>query len=277
MEAGATAPASSFSRNGKTNGSQGPTKRKSSNLLGSLGRASTLSDRHDKPKDAAAAFGSDSAFGGSGGGIGAGPSDFGRYGSLPSSSTASLDPPYSPAPPTPTLSQQGPPNSSTSSSSLPPGSQPLGTPSQSLAGAFENAKQALAKRLETWKYLKSVHQGHQTLWFQTVALTRADLEHHLSQGGSNAAVASLQKRTVRFMLLGLNMSPVVDLPSSTELLKALLHISQEFEQLSDDSLTRPRMVSNSLFFFTLLLAQSRVLILLSPPSNREPYSDPLLA
>lgn len=233
-----------FARSGRLNGPNAPTKRKSSNILGSLGRAATISDRHDKSKDGANGT--------------EGPSDVAMYSGLPPASATSFDAPASPALSTATSQQQY------------FSSQAGANPSQSLSTALDSLKQAMAKRLETWKYLKSVHQGQQTLWFHTIALTRADLEHHLNQGRSNAAGANLQKRTLRFMLLGLNLSPIMDMPSSTEFLKALSLLTQDFDQLSDDTLSRTRMVCSCCL---LVLTKPYNLILLTLYS-RGPSLDP---
>lgn len=115
-------------------------------------------------------------------------------------------------------------------------------PSQSFAAALEQQRQLMHKRLESWTYLKRVYAADQsTLWFNTVALSRQDIEGQLTKPGSPSS-GMLQKRTLRFMVLGLNLSPLLDQSSSADFFKGLLSLSQDFDQLSDDSLLKPRMV-----------------------------------
>jgi hypothetical protein len=116
-----------------------------------------------------------------------------------------------------------------SSSSANPSSQQV----HSLTAAIETQRALLTKRLQTWAYLKRVHQGSAVLWFNTVCLSRADLEAGLAQD-----LAALQARATRFMVLGLNLSAVLDIATPGDFLKSLAGLAGEFDQLSDEQVGR---------------------------------------
>lgn len=129
-------------------------------------------------------------------------------------------------------------------------------PSQSLQVAHEAQRNAVTRRLQSWSYLKSVHQGDQVHWFNTIRLSKAELEAYYhsasnmpamqsNMNGQNAksfTPISVQKRATRFVVLGLSLGPLLDIANPQDFLKALLATSQEYDQLSDDNLLRPKVV-----------------------------------
>ena len=185
--------------------STGPTRRKSSNLLSTLGRSNTYSSTHTD-----------------------------RAPLLESSLESSDGFPV-------------PPSAGQSSSSLELSGQSNGgsvpnLPSQSLSIALENQRQIATKRLNTWLYMKSVHQGGKLAWLGSVCLTRQELASNVGGGGKADA---LQKRTIRFMVLGCSLGPLLEISSAHDFLRALLTLVTEFDNLTDENLLKPRMVRST--------------------------------
>ena len=144
-----------------------------------------------------------------------------------------------------------------------PGSLP-NVPSQSLQVAHDTQRSAITRRLQSWNYLKSVHQGDQLHWFNTIRISKAELEAYyqpalngahppfgtLGQVPSSTTAKAftplaLQKRATRFMVLGLSLGPLLDIANPHDFLKALLLTSQEYDQISDENLLKPKMVSDA--------------------------------
>lgn len=163
----------------------------------------------------------------------------------------------------PTTNELGTMNSHGSSpDTIPNGASLPNLPSQSLALSHESARQAINKRLQTWTYIKAVHQGD-VHYFNSIKLSREGLQafyqHSSSQATQPASASSangfayhqglgsmaLSKRSTRFMVLGLSLGPLLEISNPHDFLRALLATCQEYDQLSDENLIRPRMVSLS--------------------------------
>lgn len=142
-----------------------------------------------------------------------------------------------PEPETPML-ESGSSTPLLSASSLP------NLPPASLQVAHDTQRNAITRRLQSWHYIKMVHQGD-LHWFSTIRLSRAELEAYYTPvtAGTVKATPSMQKRATRFMVLGLSLGPLLDISTPMDFLRALLCTSQEYDTISDENLLRPRMVS----------------------------------
>lgn len=81
--------------------------------------------------------------------------------------------------------------------------------------------------------LKEIHSG-QAFWMQTVLLTRADLERAFG-------VQLKKQRTIRYAILGMSLSSLLDISQPQDYLASLLRLLQEFEAVPEDNALKPKM------------------------------------
>lgn len=85
------------------------------------------------------------------------------------------------------------------------------------------------KRTASWWYLRKAHEGHE-LWFNTVRLSRADIDRHLEETLGPAKAA---QRCRSFFILGLSLSPLFEINSAPDALRTLVKIFDEWEAWSE--------------------------------------------
>lgn len=109
-----------------------------------------------------------------------------------------------------------------------------------ILSSLDALRSIIQKRIAIWTYLKRVHsQQNSASWFSTIHLGRqSHLEPYFHRAG-----ASTQKRACRFIILGMSLAPLLDIPTPPDYLRAVLSCLLEYDGLSDDSLTRQRTVS----------------------------------
>ncbi|KAH9814580.1 hypothetical protein DFH28DRAFT_1082784 [Melampsora americana] len=100
------------------------------------------------------------------------------------------------------------------------------------ANTIDTLKILAQKRITTFVYLKKVHEG-KVHWFNTILLTRAELEKNFDQ-------QRMQRRTTRFAILGMSLSSLLDIMTFHDFLKGLLNLLLEYETIPDDIL-KPKM------------------------------------
>lgn len=149
-------------------------------------------------------------------------------------------------------------------------SDPL-PPPPVVQGQFVNAvdyiRDLVQKRIVTMTYLRNVHEGcashiffpgggvdsglRRTHWFHTVVMTKADIERLFPSHAMRKRCAPsihFQRyvptfdRTYRFAVLGMSLSSMFEVKDTFDLLKGLLNILSEYEQIKDDPIDKPKMV-----------------------------------
>ncbi|KAF9793311.1 hypothetical protein BJ322DRAFT_1033950 [Thelephora terrestris] len=88
------------------------------------------------------------------------------------------------------------------------------------------------KRIVTMTYLRNVHEGR-SHWFHTVVMTRADIERLFPNH-------AMRKRTYRFTVLGMSLSSMFEVKDTFDLLRGLLNILSEYEQIKDDPIDKSK-------------------------------------
>ncbi|KAI9856616.1 MAG: hypothetical protein M1824_005313 [Vezdaea acicularis] len=90
---------------------------------------------------------------------------------------------------------------------------------------FQHIHETASKRISTLDYLRKAQEGH-LYYFNTLLLTRSHLSSHPSH-----APRPLARRATHYLLLGLSLPPITDLPASSPLehLRALHALLSEFE------------------------------------------------
>ncbi|KAM0753873.1 hypothetical protein T439DRAFT_310695 [Meredithblackwellia eburnea MCA 4105] len=99
-------------------------------------------------------------------------------------------------------------------------------PTGSLSAALDNLRRTVQKRITTWAYLRSAHQGH-VFWFNTVLLSKEELSLAFEH-------SKMRIRTTRFAVLGMSLSSLLDISSAHDFLRGLLSLLQEFDSVTDD-------------------------------------------
>ncbi|KAK2460624.1 hypothetical protein APHAL10511_007094 [Amanita phalloides] len=109
--------------------------------------------------------------------------------------------------------------------------------SNSLAGAASPAlaqgtsidilRDLVHKRIITLTYIRSIHEGR-SHWFHTIMITRADLDKAFNNH-------DMKKRSLRYVILGMSLSNLLDMNSPQDLLRGLTNIMNEFDQSKEDN------------------------------------------
>ncbi|CAH7667625.1 hypothetical protein BY996DRAFT_449130 [Phakopsora pachyrhizi] len=122
-------------------------------------------------------------------------------------------------------------SNSNSSTSVTPPSQSI-----NLANSVESLINLAQKRITTFVYLKKVHEG-KVHWFNTILLTRSDLEKWLDH-------SRMVRRTTRFSVLGMSLSSMLDIMTLQDFLRGLISLLNEYESIPEDHF-KPKMVNLS--------------------------------
>ncbi|KAF8638849.1 hypothetical protein AX17_001907 [Amanita inopinata Kibby_2008] len=114
--------------------------------------------------------------------------------------------------------------------------------SNSLAGAgspplvqgtsVDILRELIHKRIITLTYIRSIHEGR-SHWFHTILITRADLDRAFNNN-------DMKKRSLRYAMLGMSLSNLLDMTSAQDLLRGLTNIMNEFDQSKEDN-DKPKM------------------------------------
>ncbi|KAG8992889.1 hypothetical protein FRB90_000877 [Tulasnella sp. 427] len=99
--------------------------------------------------------------------------------------------------------------------------------------SVEYLRELIRKRLMALRALKEIHSG-QAFWMQTILLTRADLERAFG-------VQMKKQRTIRYAILGMSLSSLLDISQPHDYLLSLLRLLQEFETVPEENALKPKM------------------------------------
>jgi len=103
-------------------------------------------------------------------------------------------------------------------------------PPSALSSSLDALRSLVQKRLVTLDYLRRAHEGR-LYWFNTILLTKDELltafEH-----------SRMRSRTMRFAVLGMSLSPLLDISAAQDFLRGLIALLQEFESVPDDRFER---------------------------------------
>ncbi|THH10003.1 hypothetical protein EW145_g1622 [Phellinidium pouzarii] len=113
-----------------------------------------------------------------------------------------------------------------------------GSPALIQGTSVESLRDLVTKRMITLTYLRNVHEGSAALsrrshWFNTVMMTRADLDRVFSN-------TLMKRRTLSFAILGMSLSGIFDNTNANDLMKSLLNILTEHEQSKEENY-KPKM------------------------------------
>ncbi|CDR98795.1 hypothetical protein [Sporisorium scitamineum] len=97
----------------------------------------------------------------------------------------------------------------------------------SLSGT-DHLRDVFHKRIHSLVYLKRSLQG-QTTWFQTVQLSPAELASLFDN-------ARMHKRTLRYSLLGLSLSSILEIANPSDLARVIVSLINELEGYTDDNI-----------------------------------------
>ncbi|GAA5822798.1 hypothetical protein JCM11251_004384 [Rhodosporidiobolus azoricus] len=121
-------------------------------------------------------------------------------------------------------------SSSASMTSTGTGSASVGSipnvPSGSLSNTLEQLRALVRKRITAWTYLKNAGEG-KVYWFNTVLLTTEDMR-------STFPNEKMRSRTIRFAVLGMSLSSLLDITPAHDFLRSLLSLVQEFESVPEE-------------------------------------------
>lgn len=99
-------------------------------------------------------------------------------------------------------------------------------PTSSLGAQLDALKTTVNKRIATWSYLRSAHEGR-VFWFNTVLLGQEELQAAFEH-------TRMRIRTSRFAILGMSLSALLDISAPPDFLRGLLSLMQEFDSVADD-------------------------------------------
>ncbi|GAA6062448.1 hypothetical protein JCM10212_005351 [Sporobolomyces blumeae] len=99
-------------------------------------------------------------------------------------------------------------------------------PSASLSSTLEALRGLVGKRINAWTYLQQAGQGR-VYWFNTVLLTTDDMRHAFPND-------KMRARTTRFAVLGMSLSPLLEIQPPHDFLRGLLSLVQEFDGIAED-------------------------------------------
>ncbi|KAG6867404.1 hypothetical protein C0993_003238, partial [Termitomyces sp. T159_Od127] len=94
--------------------------------------------------------------------------------------------------------------------------------------SVEYLRDLVQKRIITLTYIRNIYEGR-SHWFHTILISHADLEREFSNTSPE-----FRKRTTRYAILGMSLSNLLDINSSQDLLRGLIHTISEFDQSKDD-------------------------------------------
>ncbi|KAJ7581494.1 hypothetical protein C8J56DRAFT_960191 [Mycena floridula] len=98
--------------------------------------------------------------------------------------------------------------------------------------SVEYLRDLVQKRIITLNYVRDIHEGR-CHWFHTILISKAELEREFNN-------VDMRKRTIRFSILGMSLSNLLDIQQPQDLLRGLIHTLQEYDQAKED-LDKPKM------------------------------------
>ncbi|KAF5324834.1 hypothetical protein D9611_004250 [Ephemerocybe angulata] len=92
--------------------------------------------------------------------------------------------------------------------------------------SVEYLRELVQKRILTLTYIRNMHEG-QGHWFHTIQISRNELAMAFNN-------SDMKKRTMRFAVLGLSLSSLLDINQPQDLLKGLLNTITEYDQSKEE-------------------------------------------
>ncbi|PFH52458.1 hypothetical protein AMATHDRAFT_57082 [Amanita thiersii Skay4041] len=114
-----------------------------------------------------------------------------------------------------------------------------GSPSLTQGTSVDILRELVHKRIITLTYLRNIHEGR-SHWFHTVHVSRGDLDRAFNND-------SMKKRSLRYTMLGMSLSNLLDINSPHDLLRGVTNIMNEFDQAKEDN-DKPKMRSTKRFW-----------------------------
>lgn len=99
-------------------------------------------------------------------------------------------------------------------------------PTGSLGSTLEGLRTLVHKRKTAWTYLKNAADGR-VYWFNTILLTDDDLRIAFPN-------EKMRNRSIRFTVLGMSLSSLLDISPAHDFLRGLLALVQEFEAIPEE-------------------------------------------
>ncbi|GAA5848197.1 hypothetical protein JCM8547_004441 [Rhodosporidiobolus lusitaniae] len=99
-------------------------------------------------------------------------------------------------------------------------------PGASLSNTLDSLRLLVGKRITAWTYLKNAGEGR-VYWFNTVLLTTEDMRGTFTN-------EKMRTRTIRFAVLGMSLSSLLDISPAHDFLRSLLSLVQEFEAVPEE-------------------------------------------
>lgn len=94
--------------------------------------------------------------------------------------------------------------------------------------ATEHLRDTFNKRIRSLVYLKHSLQGH-TTWFSTIQLHPDDLHAFFDN-------QRMHKRSLRYSILGLSLSAILDIPNPSDTARAIISLFNELDAYTDDNI-----------------------------------------
>ncbi|KAF8626341.1 hypothetical protein AX15_005000 [Amanita polypyramis BW_CC] len=115
-----------------------------------------------------------------------------------------------------------------------------GSPALTQGTSVDVLRDLVHKRIITLTYIRSIHEGH-SHWFHTILVARADLDRAFNNN-------DMKKRSLRYAMLGMSLSNLLEMSSPQDILRGLTNIMNEFDQAKEDN-DKPRMRSTKRFIW----------------------------
>ncbi|KAJ3877136.1 hypothetical protein F5051DRAFT_440839 [Lentinula edodes] len=108
----------------------------------------------------------------------------------------------------------------------------LGTTTPAIGTSDEYLRDLVQKRILTLTYIRNIHEGR-SHWFHTIYISRTDLDRVFNN-------VEMKKRTTRFLILGMSLANLLDVPQPQDFLRGLLNTLLEYDQAKEDT-EKPKM------------------------------------
>ncbi|KAJ3781542.1 hypothetical protein GGU10DRAFT_366430 [Lentinula aff. detonsa] len=103
----------------------------------------------------------------------------------------------------------------------------VGTTTPALGTSDEYLRDLVQKRILTLTYIRNIHEGR-SHWFHTIYMSRTDLDRVFNN-------VEMKKRTTRFLILGMSLANLLDVPQPQDFLRGLLNTLLEYDQAKEDT------------------------------------------
>ncbi|KAJ3728603.1 hypothetical protein EV361DRAFT_203834 [Lentinula raphanica] len=108
----------------------------------------------------------------------------------------------------------------------------VGTSTPALGTSDEYLRDLVQKRILTLTYIRNIHEGR-SHWFHTIYISRTDLDRVFNN-------VEMKKRTTRFLILGMSLGNLLDVPQPQDFLRGLLNTLLEYDQAKEET-EKPKM------------------------------------